>query len=146
MHKQRKRLWAPLKEELARLLGEGVIKTQTEIARALGISQATVHTWFSSRGTVPRMARINEVRNYLANLKPTKNHHTSHEGVQRKADLIAKSLEVATPLMEWFVQHGSEEDRDFLRKILGTDLSYQAFNATRALLTEMHHKRVLEEN
>jgi DNA-binding transcriptional regulator YdaS (Cro superfamily) len=140
-----KKIWFPIRKELKELLASGVIKSQAAMARELDISQPTVHTWFSSRNSVPRAAAIDKVRQYLAKFRPTRTHHTPPEAIQRKADIIAQNLETTLPLMEWFVNQGSEEDRDLLRKVLGTDLSYQTFDAARALLTEMHHKRVLEE-
>jgi hypothetical protein len=66
-------------------------------------------------------------------------------GPERKADIIARELEIALPLMMWFIKKGTKEQRDHLRHILGTELSYEIFNAARALLTEKHHDLALKE-
>lgn len=66
-------------------------------------------------------------------------------GPERKADIIARELEIALPLMMWFIKKGTKEQRDHLRRVLGTELSYEIFNAARALLTEKHHELATKE-
>jgi len=69
----------------------------------------------------------------------------SDDVVKRKAEIVANHLEPAVALMNWFIDQATEDQRDMFRSTLGTDLSYDAFMACRALLTEDHHKRVMEE-
>jgi hypothetical protein len=140
-----KEIWKHLKERLDKLLADGTIKSQAAIARDLSIPQPTVNSWFKRRSSTPRPQMIDKIREFINQLGPTKNHHTPRESVRRKADIIAENLEITLPLLEWFVAPGTEEDRDLLREVLGTDLSFQFFETARALLTEMHHTRVLEE-
>jgi hypothetical protein len=66
------------------------------------------------------------------------------EIVTRRAKLIANHLEVALALMKWFVLEATEDQRDILRQTLGTEMSFEAFNVTRVLLTEAHYEKLLK--
>lgn len=150
----RSKRWKIARSRLLRALSEEY-KTITALSEAIGLPSPTVRTWVSST-TVPTLPNLMQVEKFFS-IQPeletrSKNLATlmgpptrrSAESVKRKAELIAEHLEVAMSIMKWFVTDATEDERDVLRQVLGTEGSYEAFNLTRALLTEAHYTKLIE--
>lgn len=131
-------------ERLKRLIGNGVFKNVADLARTMGEANANVRGWVVE-DRMPSAAKRLKIDAFLSKYYPVKDDG-KNTSVKRKAELIATKLEEALLLMQWFIHNGSEDDRNHLRMVLGTDLSYDIFNAARALLTEKHLERVTAED
>jgi hypothetical protein len=152
---ERKKRWKIVKRRLDQALRDEEYQNITELAYAIGLPQPTVRHWFVG-DTIPLLNKIMVVEKFFG-LQPDKEDRVhniaklmgpttrqSPETVERRAELIAEHLEIAVSLMRWFVMEATEDQRDKLRDILGTDLSYEAFNITRILLTEAHFDKLVK--
>jgi hypothetical protein len=128
------------------LINTGIFKDNAALGRSMGESPGNIRNWLviGIKANKTKTAKIEHfLRNYDTSVEtPPEQVWVS---VKRKADIIANSAEVMVPLLKWFIREGTEEHREFLRKVLGTDLSYDLFNVARALLTEQHLERVNED-
>jgi len=144
----KKQKWEPVKERLLHRLsdqfGDDVKKMAVELLGSGYEYKRQLSRWLDN--TTPNWDTIDELESLLdGKARKSDDSHTPNHSVVRKAEIVANHLESAVPLMEWFINQASEEQRDLFRTTLGTDLSYDSFNACRALLTEDHHKKVMEE-
>jgi len=154
MNNERSRRWKPIKEKIETALRDGVYDNITHLADAIGLPIPTVRQWATTT-TIPTLKNIlvmekffgivpgreERVNNITKLLGPSRH---SRESISRKANLIAEHLEISLSLMKWFILDATEEERDILRHTLGTDLSYEAFNITRVLLTEAHFDKLVK--
>ena len=129
---------------LKKLIGDGVFHTLTDLAEAMNEPDANIRNWLV-KNMKPSRAKQLRIDTFLEKYGVGEKHSDRSAIVLRKAALIANKLEETVPLMKWFVDCGNEEDRNQLRATLGTDLSYDIFDAARALLTEKHLEKAKQE-
>jgi hypothetical protein len=147
---QKRERWKIVHGKMMELLNSKAIDKKS-LAIELKCPQATIRRWVKTSDILPSQQRIAGIELAINNIpNPTvliKNvvNEVHVASMKRKADIIAREFETILPLLDWFIKNGTVEHRNYLRKLIGIDMSYDMFNATRALLTEKHHKAFTEE-